>query len=270
MPPIPTETVVTQNMYEAAARAREAPRTYLGMSGIGEPCARKIWYAFRGYSPLPAEGRACMIFDLGDRVEDAVIHWLREAGYSIVGQQTDFSAHNGFFRGHCDGMIDGITSRRHILEIKSANDKKFHAFQSLGIRAVSETYYAQVQCYMGYSGLDRAIWVVMNNNTCELYTERAYFNKEDFDRYHQRALDIITAQDPPEEEKSNLCQWCDYRVWCSAPMSAIQTSQSCGTCTWLDMGLEPRCQHHDHSFPLKKWGVSCADWALSRGGDIPF
>lgn len=269
MPALQAESSIVQEMYEAAAKSREEPRTYLGMSGIGEICPRKIWYGFRGYTPLPIEGRANMIFDMGNRVEEAVIMWLRKAGYNIEGQQADFEAHNGFFRGHCDGMIDGITSRRHILEIKSANDKKFTLFRKNGIRAISETYYAQVQCYMGYSGLERALWVVMNKNTCELYTERAYFNKADFEAYHQKALDIITAQEMPEAVENEFCKWCDFRLWCKVTDEAIQTRKTCGTCVWLAMGLKPTCQHAAHKFPLKKWGMFCDDWKL-KYGDIPY
>ncbi len=269
MPPIPAQSIIVQEMYEAAAKSREEPRNYLGMSGIGEICPRKIWYGFRGYSPVPTEGRAAMIFDMGNRVEEAVVSWLRKAGYHIEGQQTDFSAHNGFFRGHCDGMIDGVTSRRHILEIKSANDRKFKAFRDNGIRAVSETYYAQVQCYMGYAGLERAVWVVMNKNTCELYAERAYFNKQDFEALHRKALDIISAQEVPAPVENPFCSWCDFRLWCKSPLEAMQIRKTCGTCAWLDMSLEPKCRHPEHAFPLKKWGISCEHWQL-KNGDIPF
>ena len=45
---LPQDRIVA-DMYEAAERSRRAEiRNYLGMSGIGDRCARKLWYQFRG------------------------------------------------------------------------------------------------------------------------------------------------------------------------------------------------------------------------------
>ena len=157
---------IVADMYEAAERSHRAEtRNYLGMSGIGDRCARKLWYQFRGYSPRLLEGRSIMIFDLGNRVEAAVVTWLRRAGYRVEGQQDAFEAHNGLFRGHCDGRLYGVTSRPHILEIKSANDNKFKAFKAGGVRAVAPVYSCQVQCYMGYAGLEISILLILKNMT---------------------------------------------------------------------------------------------------------
>ena len=267
---LPQEKLPLVNeMYEAACRERGEQRNYLGMSSIGDPCKRKLWLSFMGYDPLPIEGRAAMIFDLGSRVEDAVIHWLEAAGYTIEGQQQDFTAHNGFFRGHCDGIIHGVTQKPHILEIKSANAKKFKAFKEQGIASVSPVYYAQVQCYMGYSGLERAVWVVMCKDNCELYTERVHFNQAHFDALHQRALEILTAREMPEKTEG-MCQWCEQRAWCGG--RSVQTRQTCGTCIYCWAGLEPRCSHLDHQVPIKRWGTGCPDWQLCdpHCPDLPF
>ena len=44
---------VAEAMYEGASRWRKdsGVRSYLGMSGIGGLCRRRIWYGFRGYTP---------------------------------------------------------------------------------------------------------------------------------------------------------------------------------------------------------------------------
>ena len=132
---------VANAMYEAASRALhdEPARSYLGMSGIGHPCARKIWYGFRQYSPMTQAGRVEMIFSLGNAVEQEVLRWLQLAGYKVDGQQTEFSALNGLFGGHCDGIIYGVTQRPHILEIKSASATRFKAFQTGTICQVAPT-----------------------------------------------------------------------------------------------------------------------------------
>ena len=278
----PAQNRVVNEMYEAASASRDSPRSYLGMSQIGERCARKLWYAFRGYSSAPLAGRAAMIFDLGNRVEAAVLHWLAAAGYRVEDAQREFSAHAGLFRGHCDGIIHGVSSRPHILEIKSANERRFKAFQSEGIRAVSPVYYCQAQCYMGYAGLERALFVVMNKNTCELYAERVYFSREDFEALHARAYAIITANNPPArlpehregpEQGTQSCAWCDFHAVCLSG-EAVQTEPSCGCCAGLVMrGLTPVCSYHDGSTPID-WtdhpAPSCKEWYFRELSDLPF
>lgn len=269
---LPHQYVVNE-MYEAACRDRDTPRNYLGMSSIGDACDHKLWYAFRGYTPRPFEGRTLMIFDLGNRVEDAVVHWLTVAGYRIEGQQEAFSAHNDLFRGHCDGIIHGVTSRPHILEIKSANDTKFKAFRDCGVQDVSPTYYCQVQCYMGYAGLERALFVIMNKNNCELYTERVYFSREAFEALHLRAHAILTSEFPPErpfDPENQNCKWCDFFAHCHEPALALQTRKTCGTClSFRPNGLDFCCIHIEHPVPIKTWGNVCDEW--QKGPDqLPF
>ena len=74
---IPSEYPLISDMYEAAANYERGPkRNYLGMSQIGKPCGRALWYSFRGFTPSAIDGQLKMIFSLGDRVEEEVIKWL--------------------------------------------------------------------------------------------------------------------------------------------------------------------------------------------------
>lgn len=270
------ESPVALAMYEAASRFRkeEGERAYLGMSSIGDRCARKIWYAFRGYTPRPTEGRVQMIFSLGSAVEQEVLRWLRLGGYEVDGQQTEFSALNGYFKGHCDGIVHKVTKRPHVLEIKSASASRFKAFKTSGVVAVSTTYAAQLQCYMGYSGLDRGIWVIMNKDTCELYVERAHFIPQAFQTVEAKARDIITANVPPAQayrKGSWECRQCDYSEHCWNP-PGLQERPTCGTCRhclFKQNGPQAWCTQVDK--PLKVWGGSCAQWAFWPGMDeVPF
>lgn len=254
---------VANAMYEAASRALhdESARSYLGMSGIGHPCARKIWYGFRQYSPMTQAGRVEMIFSLGNAVEQEVLRWLQLAGYRVEGTQTEFSALNGLFGGHCDGIIHGVTQRPHILEIKSASASRFKAFVTSGICQVAPTYAAQVQCYMGYAGLERALFVCMNKNNCEIYTERVYFNPQAFRELEARAAQIIGSNEAPDRafrEDSPECRMCEYAGHCwHSPY--VQTRQTCGTCWELRFfGLKAYCVKHKRW--IKKWGKGCPQW----------
>ena len=275
MATLPQPQIIT-DMYEAASRARGTKgRSYLGMSGIGGRCERALWYAFRGYTPSALEGRAQMIFNLGDLVEQEVLKWLRAAGYRIAEQQREFVALNGYFRGHCDGVIEGVTKRPHILEIKSASSGRFKMFQKDGIRAVSEEYWAQVQCYMGYGGLDRAVWVVMNKDTCELYSERAHFAKSEFKALEEKAARIINAKDKPPRgypEGARECGRCGYAGHCASEDPYVQTTQTCGSCWYC----EPEnghmfCRFPAHPNEITRWGECCLDWKFRQDIDrVPF
>ncbi len=266
---------IVENMYEAASRYRkeQGQRTYLGMSGIGGWCSRKIWYGFRGYQAKEIEGRTQMIFSLGSAVEDEVIKWLRGAGYQIDGQQGEFSAVNGFFRGHCDGVIQGVEDQPMILEIKSASASRTKAFKASGIPANSSEYYAQVQCYMGYSGLRKAVWVVMNKDTCELYTEVCEYNEADFKAIEAKAQTIIMANEPPDrmcDRPGRECEWCDYYGHCWTP-PYIQTVRTCGTCSNCRFdGLQPVCTKENKA--INHWGTFCDGWSFRETtlDEVPF
>ena len=266
MTALPNIDNIANAMYETAANSRDKqpPRRYLGMSAIGAPCDRALWLNFRGFPQNPIDGRIIMLFRFGDRIEEEVVHWLNKSGYRVEGQQSGFEDFNGFFRGHCDGIIHGVTKQPHILEIKSANDKKFKAFKAAGVRVTYPTYYAQCQCYMGYSGLERALVVVQNKNTSELYTERIYFNRDDFIALQNRAKNIITSTTPPDRmfsEKSIECRWCSSNLACRNGDSILVKDQICGTCrylTWMD--LHPWCCHPDHPVKIATWGVGCPQW----------
>lgn len=263
---LPPVDKIAFEMYEAAARSRadEKKRGYLGMSEIGHPCERKLWFSFRGFTPKPMEGRSIMIFRFGDHVEADVIDWLRAAGYRIEGQQEPFLDHDRWFAGHCDGIIHEVTKRPHILEVKSAKDKKFKAFKSFGVLQTSETYYCQAQCYMGYAGLERALFVIQNKDTCEIYTERVYFDTALFDSLKAKARRIITANEPlPPEFLSDSfeCTWCDHRTICWEPEMALNNHIDCMTCSsmaWI--GLTRWCRNPAHSFEIMQRVGACPDW----------
>ncbi len=85
------------------------PRYYLGMSGIGRPCKRALWYGFRGFTPKPFEGRVKGLFELGYHIEHIQSYWMERAGYSITNKQASYQDHEGYFKGHPDGIIKGIS-----------------------------------------------------------------------------------------------------------------------------------------------------------------
>ncbi len=274
MATLPQPDTIANEIFEAASKRREEARGYLGMSSIGDPCERKLWYMFRGFTPVPLEGRALMIFELGKRIEDIVLEYLSGSGYRIEATQAVFEDFNGLFRGHCDGVIHGITQRPHILEIKSANRKKFDMFKADGVQKTYPVYWAQVQCYMGYAGLERAIVVVYCKDNSDIYSERIHFNRHEFEELRRKAYRIIIADDAPGKaftQESLECRYCDYRILCWNPTEHIQTVGQCKNCVWLRWdGLSSLCSHRNHSFPVRHLDRKCDDWSLALFTKTPF
>jgi hypothetical protein len=204
---------VTGRINDACQQAleNEEPRNYLGMSYIGQPCQRRAWLDYHGAPKTEGDpGKLFRIFDMGDKVEAMVKGYLRMAGYTITGEQTEFTDFDGLFRGHCDGIIGGVTQKDHILEIKSANANNFDLMKKDGVRKVKPEYAGQIQCYMGYSGLERGIFVIMNKNTSEIYTERVKFDEKTFESMKNNAKRILFDPKPPEKDEKQ-CYFCKFK-----------------------------------------------------------
>jgi hypothetical protein len=274
---LPEQDKIALEIYEAAAKenARESKRRrfersgrrYLGMSQIGK-CERALWYDFRGFTPKDLPGQVAMIFSDGNYYEEQVIRHLKLAGYRVDhtgwNDQLAFQVHNGFFCGHADGVIHGVTQRPHILEIKSANAKKFGAFKKTGVQKTYPVYYTQVQAYMGYTDLERALVIVYCKDTSEIYTERIHFNRFDFEALHEKAYRIITAnQLPTVGEETQECKWCDFYLHCRTEEGIVMADdRACGSCWYLSWkGLTPCCPHPDHPFVIETWGMCCDDYS---------
>lgn len=211
---------IALEVYEACAArvAAEPRRGYLGMSQIGKPCERALWLDVNGADRAPIEGRVARIFDCGNATETRVIADLRAAGFIIDGEQDGFEDFDGRFRGHCDGVIHGVTKRPHLLEIKSANDASFKNFKKNGLKS-KPAYEGQMQCYMGYGGLERGLFVVENKNNQEIHTERVHFDRQRFEELQTKARRILTATEPPAKTGDETeCRFCDLRLSCDQPL----------------------------------------------------
>lgn len=79
------DLILAHKATEAASRKPPRPGAY----NIGR-CPRMLWGLEHGWPTEPLQARALLTFDLGDRIEDAVVRFIREAG--IVHIRTDQQA----------------------------------------------------------------------------------------------------------------------------------------------------------------------------------
>ena len=265
---------IANSVYEDQERidSRKELRGYLGMSSIGQPCDLAIWYSWRHTSgSLP--GRVLMIFEFGHLVEQILAGALRKSFHlenAYPEEQLTFSDFNGLFKGHPDGVIEFSQGSKGILEIKSANQNKFNQLKKDGVLEVYPAYYVQMQLYMWYSGLSKALLLVFCKNDSSIYEEVIDFDEDYANFYRRRAARLLQTHDDTgriymparasEDVKAEVCQWCRYKVACFEPEEHIQTIKTCRSCSYLNIGadFQPSCNYHKRS--LKNINLVCGCW----------
>ena len=207
-------------------------RSYLGASSIGDECIRKVQLQYM-QKDQKVSAKQIRTFDIGHCLEDLVIKWLRTAGFDLKtrnekGEQFGFSAADGKFAGHVDGLIYNFpkefpdkTTGVCLLEIKTMNHKSWNDTQKRGVLVSKPVYYSQVQLYMVYMELDRCLFVALNKDSSDLYFEVIPFDPGMAQKYSDRAVQIIKATENNEllpcvsgDSSFFLCKMCGFRDHC--------------------------------------------------------
>ena len=215
-------------------------RRHLGASQIGRECEREVWFGFRWFKAPSWSGRMLRLFARGKLEEATIAADLRAAGIEFhdvdpsTGHQFEFSDFGGHMGGSMDGCGQGFPeapSAWHVCEFKTHNDKSFAALENEGVKASKPEHYDQMQLYMGWSGMDRAMYLAVNKNTDEIYTERIEFDRKHFERLRQKAQSIIFSNDPPAKLNDSpafyKCKMCQFHDVCHE--GAIP-DKNCRTC----------------------------------------
>jgi hypothetical protein len=188
----------------------EPKRRYLGGSMLGDKCARKIQYIYKGQEPDEGksfDARTLRVFQLGHELENSMAGWIRNAGFDLRtidsnGGQFGFSIADDEIKGHIDGVICGgplDIEYPMLWECKSANEKKFRDFKIKGIKA-NHTYEVQVALYQAYMELtdNPCLFTVINKNTSEIFYELVPFNQDLAQYASDRAVEILKASKQDE------------------------------------------------------------------------
>ena len=243
-----------------AAANQDQHRTHLGASLIGRPCARQLWYIFRWCDTEMAkpnkegtrtaeeeQGRKKRLFGSGHIQEERVVADLRRAGIEITDRNPDgtqwriaqFGEECG---GHFDGSLDGAglgfpeaPKTWHVLEIKGVNQKNFDKIEKEGVRKAKPEHYAQMIVYMAKTGMKRAMYLVVNKNTDDVYTERVDSDPTEAKRLVEKAARIIAATEPPSRisERPDWfeCKFCAFHAICHGDQVPEVSCRSCAHST---------------------------------------
>jgi CRISPR/Cas system-associated exonuclease Cas4 (RecB family) len=149
------------------------------------------------------------------------------------------------FKGNADGIVTGLPQAPkspHVLEIKTASAKMFAEMQKFGVKKAKPEHYAQMLMYMkwsidlyGENGCTRAIYIVVNKDNDDIYTERLEYNKDEAKAIIDKALAVITATEPPvgisQDPSWYECKFCDYHSICHGTDVPAPTCRSCAHVT---------------------------------------
>lgn len=225
---------------------RNEQRGYIGASGIGNECERKIWYQFHWVGTENMTARSIKAIADGHHSEAVMIERLRLVpGVTLItegddGKQLGFA--EGHFRGHADGVIIGIdhlSHVHHVWEHKCCNEKKVESLHKLkfeneetALENWDIVYYAQAQVYMHMFKLDwHYITVCTPGSRDEVSCVTAY-NPEAAEFYSViRPRRVIEAERPPprisETPAWYQCKWCPFTDNCHASKLPLINCRTC-------------------------------------------
>jgi hypothetical protein len=90
-----------------------------------------------------------------------------------------------------------------------------------GLRLSKPIYFAQVQLYMAYLGLEVVLLTALNRDTLALRHEAVPFDAAEAQRFSDHAVDILRAAEagelPPRIVQTPdfyLCRFCPYAIRC--------------------------------------------------------
>lgn len=219
-------------------------RNYLGMSGVGDECARYVWYNWRKCFKKNFPARLLRLFRRGDREEFVFVNLLKGIGCEVFsvdgnGKQFKVSDFDGHLSGHIDGVVKlpkkywlkGGVPKPLLAEYKTYNESRFKELKKRGVKTSDPKYYSQMQLYMGYNDLTGALFCAVNKNDDSLHFEYVAFRKPSYDAQVSRAEDTLTATAPPPRLSNTpsfyKCKFCDAASLCHKGTPALKNCYSC-------------------------------------------
>jgi hypothetical protein len=243
---------------------REKPRPYLGISQIGESCARKMWYRFRWVAQETFDALTLKRFEDGHRTEDLLAARLRAVpGIQLTtlqpnGQQWEVIGANPHIKGHLDGGVLGLLQAPatwHVFEAKCVGEEQLQKLskaielhgEKQALRAWNRVYWAQALVYMWLTGMERHYLVASApGGRGRPVTVRTESDPIEAARFLIRAERVVESQEPLERIGGPTyyeCRWCAFQEQCHG---GEWSARNCRTCL--------------HSTPMQDGTWLCQRW----------
>ena len=254
---------LSQKIEDATTEA-QSPRPHLGISMVGQSCARRVWYAFRFYKPESFSGRILRLFRRGAKEEDLVCDDLAKAGHPVRARQKRVH-----ISGHVSGSIDGIIEwegKEHLLEIKTHNKKSFDDLEKNGVEKSKPQHYTQMQLYMAGLDLTRAWYYAVCKDDDRIYTERVKLDQGFADDQARRAVDISLADTPPprisDRPEWYECKMCPVWGVCHA---GEEPQKGCRSCAFSSVREKDwYCNRWSEVIPFDMQKTGCDEWRAKK------
>ena len=127
------------------------PRSYLGLSALGTPCERKLWFKVNCKDKgEPLRANTLFKFFYGDVIEELALMLAKQTDHKVTGEQTRLDVHG--IKGHRDAVIDGMT-----VDVKSCSPYAFKKFKEGTLREDDPFgYISQLSSYV-YAAKDDSL-----------------------------------------------------------------------------------------------------------------
>lgn len=208
-------------IHESITRYPQEKRLYIGASGIGGPCARAIWYGYKGYAKeYPAQ--LLLTFEVGKYLEKMLINELGSYEGRVIKTCEPYTGEPLLVKSkecpQLQGHMDGIINDEIVLEIKTAKNASFTVFKRDGLKRWSPNYFYQLQAYMGMAGLLKGVLLAINKDTSELHEEWMDFEPETYRNIVRKAQSIVDCNEAPGRINNNpgfyICSRCEFKKVC--------------------------------------------------------
>ena len=121
---------------------------------------------------------------------------------------------------------------------------------------------AAFTCYMGYTGMDRALYTCVCKETDEIFTAWIHFDEVEFARLKARAERVIRAAEPPAKCSNDpswyVCKMCDFHDHCHGEAAPQVNCRTCAHSTpEIDGDARWSCQQHSRDMTLQAQRTGC-------------
>lgn len=246
MAEIPDRQLIIEKAIEGKTYQEEA-RTYLGVSGLGHPCSRALYYEFRWF--LPPEvitARQKRLFSRGHKEEPIILEDLKAAGVKILSTQKGATACFGHIGAHLDSELIGVPDAPktpHLGEFKTSATKYFNPLlKSQSVKKSFLSHYCQCQGYMHLFGLTRCLYICVNKEDDRRYYERIKYDKNFALGLFEKGEEIVMALRIPDrisdDPKYYRCHenFCRFRDLCHFPtMTGVKVNKTCRSCKFAEV-----------------------------------
>lgn len=273
------DTMPNLNAYEIQSRLYEYAAEYsvekypsehrhhLGISIIGDPCSRKIWYGFRWVKLIQHDPRIRRLFQRGHKEEKTFRDFLLWVGFHFRGVDADgkqfrISAVNGHYGGSTDdiALIAWVDDIPVIVEYKTHGDKSFTELKEKKLKAAKPQHLDQMAGYGQGFKIKHGLYCAVNKNTDEWYFQ---FVELDWNRaieLEKKATDVIYSQTPPQKINENpsyfICKFCDFKGICHSGEAVEKNCRSCEFSNPVEDGVW-KCSKFNDTIPKNFLPVGC-------------